>query len=49
LFAYLLPFFACAKKGTKKAQPISMQQLPLAEYFPAEIGIRNITRLKTLG
>jgi hypothetical protein len=26
-----------------------MQQLPLAEYFPAEIGIRNITRLKTLG
>jgi hypothetical protein len=29
----LFTFFACAKKVTKKAQPISMQKLASAEYF----------------
>ena len=33
LFAYVLPFFACAKKGTKKAQPILMLTKFSAEYF----------------
>ena len=33
LFAYILPFFACAKKGTKKAQPILMLTQFSAEHF----------------
>ncbi len=33
LFAYVFPFFACAKKGTKKAQPILMLTQFSAEYF----------------
>ncbi len=33
LFAYVLPFFACAKKGTKKAQPILMVKPLSAEHF----------------
>ena len=46
LFAYVFPFFACAKKGTKKAQPISMRHLSLAEYFSAEIGDRKLNSLE---
>ena len=46
LFACVHPFFACAKKGTKKAQPISMRQLSLAEYFPAEIGGGKLNSLE---
>ena len=33
LFADILPFFACAKKGTKKAQPILMLTQFSAEHF----------------
>ena len=39
-------FFACAKKGTKKAQPISMRIYLWLEYFSAEIGDRKLSSLE---
>jgi hypothetical protein len=41
------PFFACAKKGTKKAQPISMRQLSL-NIAPAVCTRRSIVKQKKL-
>jgi hypothetical protein len=32
-FGYVFPFFACAKKGTKKAQPILMLTQFSVEHF----------------
>jgi len=36
---YVFPFFACAKKGTKKAQPILMRSFPSLDHHLAKIGI----------
>jgi len=33
---YAFPFFACAKKGTKKAQPILMRRQLFADHFPGQ-------------
>jgi len=35
---FAFPFFACAKKGTKKAQPILMQNISYVEHSSAKIG-----------
>jgi len=37
--ASLFPFFVCAKKGTKKAQPISMQKVSSLDPHQAKIGV----------
>jgi hypothetical protein len=41
LFVFAFPFFACAKKGTKKAQPIFLPTLKLRQA-----GMRNISYIE---
>ncbi len=38
---YAFPFFACAKKGTKKAHPILMRKISPLNHSLAKIGIQN--------
>jgi hypothetical protein len=42
-------FFACAKKVTKKAQPILMRDFSSLRHYQAKIGVRELDFIEHFG